>query len=773
MTDLQTISPDDLPPVTAATDETQALVFQPGGVLAKMPFSALLARLVRTDLAKGTSGALAADLAHIVDSVALVFDDPDPIKNGWWRKLGASGAGSWVQFDTLSSSAKDLAEAAAALAAVWAEGTLPGGAGTKSAKEWATDAAGSVGSLQASLAALFTRPGFLSATTGKINTSDVSFYSTGLLDLNSIELKQIKLQGHPNVASLAYYDENQAFISAAVSSTIGAYITAIPAKPSNAVYAAATYKVADAANQIFRFAGKGTAAVGTPQAIADSQALLSRLFPRQGFINAAGNFQADVAWRTTPQIDLAYLWLTRVNLTGNTNVNSIAYYDEAGVFISGSIGSGSARVASVPAPPSNAVSFTMTYQLSDVANCSVGLVSTAAASPWRSDGKVSLDVGVKLTNVGYINTAGLAVVGDAAWTYSDFIKCSPGEKIGFTLYGHPNVSNLTFYDSAQQPIPGSMVIRTSTAGVWSQSNTAPAGAASYRISSNTTAKTATHSTSLSAQLLASTTVPTPKFSGIVFKRPRAMKLTSANKIVGYGDSRSSNDYAFVATNLAAITGAQAEAGGISGSSIATQVSNANMAALFARNADAVIWLPAGNEQGRLGTVGTFDGTVVGEPLVTQTDISLDFSATGATTMIQALDHGVRKWKAQYENIRARAGLTGSESETVKGNMIRALLKPMLILCSDLPQKRSGDPYISDPANWERKRQAIIEVAYRNKIHCVDTMAIMGWDMNLEPSWTSPTDKVTNNGNKTMDGLHQNEFGNFEVYQVACADAGLA
>lgn len=641
------------------------------------------------------------------------------------------------------------------------------------AEGYADEAAVSANSWMPSLASLFTRPGFLAAATGRINTSDPSFASTKLLDLNWLEIKQIKLQGHTNVASVAYYDENQNFISGSVAPTVGAYITTIPAVPSNAVYVAFSYKVSDAANQIMRMAFKPAADLSTAQAVADNQTFLTRLFTRQGFHNAGSStFQADATWRTTPLLDLGYMWIARINLTGNTNVNSIAFYDEAGVFISGIVaGSTGSRVATVPSIPATAFYFTMSYQLSDVANCSVYPISTAAKSPWRSDGKAALDVGSKITNIGYINTSGLVESVVAEWRYSDFIKCNAGEKVGFTLYGHPNIASIAFYDANQQFIAGSALVKPG-GGSWSQSATAPAGAAYFRLSSNATIQSALYTTSLSVQLLASGTVATPKFSATPFKRPRAMKLTSASKVVTYGDSRSSTDYAFVATNLATLTGATAEAGGVSGSQTSAQVSNTNMSALFARNADVVIWLPGGNDVGGIGTVGSFDGSVIGEPLCTPTDISLDYASSGGTKFIQALDHGVRKWKAQYYDIRARAGLTGSETEAQKNNLIRALKKPMLILCSDLPQKRWGDPYISNPLNWERKRQAIIEVANRNKIHCVDTMAILGWDMTLEPEWTSPSNLLTNNGIYTMDGLHPNEHGNFAMYQIVCADAGL-
>jgi lysophospholipase L1-like esterase len=186
--------------------------------------------------AKATKAELFADLSYAPDQTIWVYADPTPANNGIWRKLGASGTGSFiyalplpfsfipasdsgegtpnaikatsalpivdgilvildvaeandsspvtVQFngstvltvktssgndilagaitggmqvlgvksgsqfrlasDIASSAIQAASEAAAALSAAWAEGTLPGGALTRSAKEWALVAQGAV-----------------------------------------------------------------------------------------------------------------------------------------------------------------------------------------------------------------------------------------------------------------------------------------------------------------------------------------------------------------------------------------------------------------------------------------------------------------------------------------------------------------------------------------------------------------------------------------------------------------------------------------------------
>ena len=42
-------------------------------------------------------------------------------------------------------------------------------------------------------------------------------------------------------------------------------------------------------------------------------------------------------------------------------------------------------------------------------------------------------------------------------------------------------------------------------------------------------------------------------------------------------------------------------------------------------------------------------------------------------------------------------------------------------------------------------------------------------MSLEPYWTSPTDKDTNNGIYTMDGLHPNKYGYRRIAEIFCKD----
>ena len=139
--DLQTINPDQLSVASAVAADAFVLVQTPGGPLQRIPHSALLSKLIATDLVKPDEGTLLEDLDWDADKVALVDNDPNTLKNGWYRKSGASGTGTWTLFELLAKSAREQAEK-------WAqsEGEEPGGPGTKSAMEWTAAAQGFAGS---------------------------------------------------------------------------------------------------------------------------------------------------------------------------------------------------------------------------------------------------------------------------------------------------------------------------------------------------------------------------------------------------------------------------------------------------------------------------------------------------------------------------------------------------------------------------------------------------------------------------------------------------
>jgi hypothetical protein len=211
-----------------------------------------------------------------------------------------------------------------------------------------------------------------------------------------------------------------------------------------------------------------------------------------------------------------------------------------------------------------------------------------------------------------------------------------------------------------------------------------------------------------------------------------------------GDSRSSTDYTFYKSLLEEKTGCLALNKGASGKNAAYNASDAYFERLVENEHDFSIWLVGGNDTGAAGYVGTFDADSVngkgGEPVVDETDISADYAGQ---TFVQAVDHIMRKYKSMFYDFKEL------------GNR----RFPRMIFCTDLPQQRSSaSSSWSQKANWERKRNAIIECAEKNGVACLDLYKLCGFDMSFEPYWTEPTDKVNDNGLYYMDGLHPNQYG---------------
>ena len=221
-----------------------------------------------------------------------------------------------------------------------------------------------------------------------------------------------------------------------------------------------------------------------------------------------------------------------------------------------------------------------------------------------------------------------------------------------------------------------------------------------------------------------------------------------------GDSRSSTDYTFYGAQIEAKTRGTAIVGGASGKKAAYIASNAYFQRLIDNPHDFSIWLVGGNDSGQANSVGTFSATspngIAGEPVVTQTDINIDYDGT---KFIQAIDHMIRKYRSLfYDWVTLNNGH-----------------KPRMIMCTDIPQKRQSSLEYSNPVNWERKRQAIIEACEKNGIPYLDLLVLCSFDMSYEPAYVPPTDKTTNNGLYYMDGLHPNQYGMDLITSIEVAE----
>ena len=248
---------------------------------------------------------------------------------------------------------------------------------------------------------------------------------------------------------------------------------------------------------------------------------------------------------------------------------------------------------------------------------------------------------------------------------------------------------------------------------------------------------------------------------IYHQRNVKLVLPSNAKILLYGDSISSTDYTWYKdwmsyyTNLSDVYN-----GGFSGFTAAQIARNDAMSRIFNYNPDVIILLTGGNDIG--DKVGTF-GAIPDEDNVSETDISIDYNGT---YFIQAVSHMIRKITSYYYDVVARANLDGSETAQEKIDKIANVKLPYLAVLTPLPQKRSGGALTwSFEPNWIRKRNAVVECCNKYNIHCIDTYCLWGVDMSKEPEWSSPTDKINQNGIYTMDGLHPSKVGYKKIAQL--------
>lgn len=347
--------------------------------------------------------------------------------------------------------------------------------------------------------------------------------------------------------------------------------------------------------------------------------------------------------------------------------------------------------------------------------------------------------------------------GKNTYTIADDFVLPIGSRIAITFD-----TNIGFYDD----VPGFTSLRINKDNLITIESSANV-AYNFKTTGATTAKDI-----LSKKVADTLYIPLSSYSLLnPYKKQTRIVLSPDDTITLLGDSNSSDDYPWYKEGLQNFTGATVLNKGISGATTAEIASNASLQEIFDTNPKLIISLVGGNDPGEVGTVGTFSGIIDGEPIVQETDITQDYNGT---YFIQAVSHIMRKVKAYYYDIRERANLTGDETEEEKTAKIDAVLKPYFVFCTPLPQQRTaaGSNW-SNPANWERKANAVRECCLLYDIPCIDVLRLIDIDMSKEPFWTYPTDKLTNNGIYTMDGLHLNKFG-FEVKLVPllCGEIGI-
>tara|TARA_R110002111_G_scaffold219870_2_gene282027 strand:- start:1401 stop:3464 length:2064 start_codon:yes stop_codon:yes gene_type:complete len=525
-----------------------------------------------------------------------------------------------------------------------------------------------------------------------------------------------------------------------------------------------------------------------------------------GYINTSGVLvSGDNNFRSSGFIETSPGYAFDLDMIGHLSVNSISFYDSSNVFISGILATSSTC-------PNNLVQKTVTTPLNtayirlSMANtvvfptCNLGyaneclkyeyikdeistlkvdvLANTTLIEQVQEDAILTKDLIPQAVIVGYINNSGVIVSGDNNWRSTDYISAISGDIFYLDIIGYTTLNSISFYNSSNVFISGlSATSNTCPDNLFKQTATAPTNTAYIRLSMANTVvfptcnlnyvNKATVKIDLSLEISALNTSTNNNAINKVYTSRRKLDLQSTDKVILYGTSISSTDYPWYKEAFEDLTVATIYRGGFSGHTAAQNASNTSFQRIIDYGAKLVVAMTGGNDTGAVGTVGTFNGEIFGESIVSQTDVTIDYNGT---KFIQAVDHIMRKFKLEYNNIRTRANLNGSETEAEKTAKIDAVLKPTLVFCTPLPQKRvdASNAY-SVEANWLRKRAAVLECSRKNDINCVDLFLNMSFDMSIEPYFTSPTNTTVNNGVYFMDGLHPNKYGYRNMAENVCSE----
>lgn len=476
------------------------------------------------------------------------------------------------------------------------------------------------------------------------------------------------------------------------------------------------------------------------------------------WINEFGEIKDDNNYKTSEIMDLADCVAIKFKLyeynKDNTHLSMIAYYDENLKHIESitAVANENKLVEMVVIPPTTA-KYAVACIYRPLENQSYVRFYYAAHELNKSTEEV-IDLCEAPTETGYIWATNGSLTADENWAHTGFIRVKSGKTLEISMYGHQSVRSIGFFNENKELIDsvvgsvsylcgtsermayGKVIIPEKTAFVQ----------LCYRLNANQESRCkyiADFIESMNEASEASQNIESLK-SQMAALNQNADKVLKGKTVFLAGDSRSSTDYSFYRTNLEEKSGASVIVGGASGWKTSQIASNSYFERLKNYPHDFSLWLVGGNDIGASGTIGTFNSTSPngqkGEAVVTETNISADYAGN---TFIQAVDHIMRKYKSLYYDWKA---LNNGH-------------KPKMIFCTDIPQKRSGGGSTwSLKENWERKRNAIIECAEKNNVALLDLYALCNFDMRYEPEWTSPTDKVNNNGLYFMDGLHPNKYG---------------
>ena len=243
-------------------------------------------------------------------------------------------------------------------------------------------------------------------------------------------------------------------------------------------------------------------------------------------------------------------------------------------------------------------------------------------------------------------------------------------------------------------------------------------------------------------------------------------------ILLYGDSITSTDYSWYKDELEQITGATVINNGHSGWSTAQLAQKSALNTAVNLKPDVCFILVGGNDkcsQGTVGTFGTYGGLLESETIVNVPDISSDYSGSKYIESVAYITNYLTYHIGGYRHTAYLSGLCNDVGVQLSNeNDLDNLPKPIVVLCTSLPQQRTiqGDDEWKNIKNNKRKADACREVSQLLNVPLLDFSTRCGFDLINEDSWVPPTDKVHNKGTYMMDGLHPNKFGYRRMARLA-------
>lgn len=233
------------------------------------------------------------------------------------------------------------------------------------------------------------------------------------------------------------------------------------------------------------------------------------------------------------------------------------------------------------------------------------------------------------------------------------------------------------------------------------------------------------------------------------KQTQLIKNLKGKTILLFGDSRSSSDYTWYKDLLEEKTGATVLNNGKSGATPKSMIDSGYLDEMLDIPHDICIMFLCGNISGYKGTVGTFSyGSILntlGEDVVSRWNGSDPFDTSVSNKPIQQIDYIVQRYNNKFFSDRSHK----------------------LYLLTDIPSKRGDEQHNYRIVCNYGKSEMIKEVCVQNSVPYIDSMAKCRFNEDYEPSYTPPTDLLTNNGVYYMDGLHLNEYGNDVLTDVIC------